>query len=194
MKKGRKILVLFSVALLVSASVPQVFAQTSDPTVPVPETTEYDHLGLFTRLSAKYNVDVASLTVLVEQGYEPSEIWLALELKTLSPTLTMEQALADAQTVDGRGWGVLADMQGIKPGSNEFHQLKAQLSLNTNTTGPRTTNTTGYRNAYKDSNGDGVCDNCSGDGIPNRDGTGSRNGAGGMNGRGGKQVSKKGRN
>ena len=212
MKKGRKILVLFSVAILISASVPQVFAQTTDPVVPGPTATEDDHLRLFARLSEKYNVEVASLTVLLEQGYEPNEIWLALELRTLTPTLTMEQALAAAQTVDGRGWGVLANMQGITPGSDEFHALKTQLSLNTNTArranaanrantaSTQGANGSGYRNGYQDDDGDGLCDNdCNGDGIPNRDGTGSRNGAGGRNGaaganeRGRKQGPGKGR-
>ncbi|MEJ5184049.1 MAG: hypothetical protein WHT81_02900, partial [Rectinemataceae bacterium] len=75
------------------------------------------------KLASAFNVDVALLTSLYEQGYTPGEIWLALEIAKVTET-PLEEAIPLAADAQGHGWGVLAAILEIAPGSEAFHALK----------------------------------------------------------------------
>ncbi|MDH7483855.1 MAG: hypothetical protein QHH01_04430 [Spirochaetales bacterium] len=75
------------------------------------------------KLASSFNVDVVLLTSLYEQGYTPGEIWLALAIMQASDT-SLEEAIPLAADAQGHGWGVLAAILEIAPGSEAFHALK----------------------------------------------------------------------
>lgn len=75
------------------------------------------------KLALAFNVEMDMLTSLLEQGYTIGQIWLALEIMHATDT-SLEEAIPLTADAQGHGWGVLASILGIDPGSEEFHALK----------------------------------------------------------------------
>lgn len=186
--KGKMIMLLGAVALgLVPVS--SSYAQTTVPpettpvageVQPVPgvcldEDGDCDHLNLLTRLSETFGVELQALVDLVEQGYEPEEIWLALEIAAVSEGTTFEDALVMAKDQDGHGWGLLAKMVGVKPGSEEFRAMKEKYSPWGNGGGAAGARDDAVRNNAAHRNGQG---NGKQDGQGNGSGNGRGNGRG----------------
>lgn len=135
MTMKRKIIALAAILALAFAAGQNLFAQTDDQTDPqdledqitaVDQTGQGDLTALLTRLSIQYNVELTVLQDLSAQGYEPGQIWLALEI-TAASTTTLQDALVLVDETEGHGWGVLAQKLGIAPGSAEFFALKEKL-------------------------------------------------------------------
>lgn len=53
----------------------------------------------------------------------PGEIYLALEISSIA-RISLDNVLSIYKTDKNKGWGYIAKQAGIKPGSEEFHQLK----------------------------------------------------------------------
>ena len=58
----------------------------------------------------------------------PGEIYLALEISKIAK-VPLDDVLSVYKTDKSKGWGFIARQAGIKPGSDEFHQLKNSASL-----------------------------------------------------------------
>ena len=81
------------------------------------------------RLSAQFDLPLPEVKVLVGTVDAPADAFLCLQLGqwTHKP---LEVVTAAYQAGKGKGWGVLAQELGVKPGSEEFHALKeGRLSL-----------------------------------------------------------------
>ena len=77
-----------------------------------------------TNLSLSYDVSAQKIDYLnVTVKMEPAEIYLSLELSKLSGK-SIDQVIEIYQVNKAKGWGVIAQELGIKPGSPEFHNLK----------------------------------------------------------------------
>ncbi len=97
MTMKRKIIALAAILALAFAAGQNLFAQTDDQTDPqdledqitaVDQTGQEDLTALLTRLSIQYNVELTVLQDLSAQGYEPGQIWIALEITAASLRLS----------------------------------------------------------------------------------------------------------
>jgi len=53
----------------------------------------------------------------------PGEVYLALEISRIAK-ISVDDVLSHYKSNKSKGWGYIANQAGIKPGSEEFHQLK----------------------------------------------------------------------
>ena len=150
MTMKRKIIALAGILALAFVAGQNLFAQTDSPDLEdeiaqVNQAGEEDLTALLTRLSVQYNVELTVLLDLNAQGYEPGQLWLALEIRSASDK-TLAEALTLVGETKGHGWGVLAQALGIKPGSAEFFALKTKL-------GERNENMVATMNHEREKNG-----------------------------------------
>jgi len=131
----RNIITCVAILALAFAAGQNIFAQTTGQTdtqnlelkiTAVNQAGEVDLTALLTSLSIRYSVELTVLRDLSAQGYEPGQIWLALEITAASDT-TLPDALVLAGETEGHGWGLLAQTLNIKPGSAEFFALKEKF-------------------------------------------------------------------
>jgi len=82
-------------------------------------------LGAFKAdLSVTFGASGPQLEGLFQVFSDPSDVYMTLRLGELAKR-PVEQVVAEYQSHKGQGWGVIAQNLGIKPGSSEFHALKA---------------------------------------------------------------------
>jgi hypothetical protein len=83
-------------------------------------------LGGFTaQLSAEFGAKQAQLqTWMKTEKLQPAEVYLVLELGRIAKK-PPAAVLATYRKNKGKGWGVVAQAVGVKPGSPEFKALKA---------------------------------------------------------------------
>lgn len=80
--------------------------------------------GFLNHLSVLYNVPEEELEPLItEAEMTPADVYMTVVVADLTET-PIEDVAAEYQASEGRGWGEIAKQLGIKPGSQEFHQLK----------------------------------------------------------------------
>jgi hypothetical protein len=142
MKNKKALIALLALMAVSFFAVGNLSAQTLPPTpVVVADGTPEDEMDLealnpqnqaelqvlLVTLGERYQVDLVVLNGLIDKGYGVQEIWLALEIQKATGS-TLEDALAKAKGVDGHGWGLLAKVLGIKPGSAEFMALKGKIA------------------------------------------------------------------
>src|SRR5512143_705407 len=84
-----------------------------------------DPTGFIKMLSARHGIPEQEIRQAQEtQGLGAADLFMATALAnaTHRPVLSVAQEYKKNQ---GKGWGVLAQEMGIKPGSSEFHALKS---------------------------------------------------------------------
>ena len=150
MTMKRKIVALAGILALSLVAGQNLFAQTDTPDLEdeitqVNQAGEQDLTALLTRLSIQYSVELTVLQDLSAQGYEPGQLWLALEIRSASDK-TLADALVLVGEAEGHGWGLVAQALGIKPGSAEFFALKTKL-------GERNENVVATMNHEREKNG-----------------------------------------
>jgi hypothetical protein len=75
------------------------------------------------KLSAQFGVPVPNVEAIMRSVPRPSDAFMVLHVGQVTNT-PPERALQTYQANKGKGWGVIAQRMGIKPGSAEFHALK----------------------------------------------------------------------
>ena len=150
MTMKRKIVAFAGILALALVAGQNLFAQTDkadleDEITQVNQAGGQDLTALLTRLSIQYSVELTVLQDLSAQGYEPGQLWLALEIRSASDK-TLADALILVGETEGYGWGVLAQALGVKPGSAEFFALKTKL-------GERNENVVAAMNHEREKNG-----------------------------------------
>ncbi len=84
-----------------------------------------DMNNFLTEASATFQVEKSVVSLLIERDkMEPAEAYMALRLQELSKK-PLETVVETYKKNKGKGWGAIAKELGIKPGSPEFHKLKA---------------------------------------------------------------------
>ena len=79
-------------------------------------------------ISAQFDVERANIDAAMRiDKMEPAEVYIALELALISGK-PLETVIIIHKDNMGKGWGVVAQALGIKPGSEDFKQLKASVS------------------------------------------------------------------
>ena len=78
-------------------------------------------------LAVRYNVAEKKLELMrSELQMTAGDMYMALEVGKISKR-SLDDVLGVYKNSNGQGWGHIAQQMGIKPGSPEFHQLKANL-------------------------------------------------------------------
>ena len=81
-------------------------------------------------LSLTFDVSNGTLDGLFEVMSKPSDVYMCLRIGEVAKQ-PIDRVVDEHQKHKGQGWGVIAKNLGIKPGSEEFHALKAgRLSSN----------------------------------------------------------------
>lgn len=79
---------------------------------------------LRTNLNERFTVGDSIISNVVKSVAKPSDAYMVLKLAEMSG-LTSDAVLKKYQSSKDKGWGVMAQNLGIKPGSAEFKALKA---------------------------------------------------------------------
>ncbi|MCE1195437.1 hypothetical protein LWX53_02925 [bacterium] len=90
------------------------------------QAAEGDPAAILAKLAEKFGVDQAALQAYYDAGATPGELWLALEISATTAT-PLADAIVLAKGAEGHGWGVLAQVLSVKPGSDEFFALKGKI-------------------------------------------------------------------
>ena len=81
-------------------------------------------------LKLTFDVSDGTLDGLFQIMTDPSDVYMCLRVGQVAAQ-PIDRVVEEFQAQKGQGWGVIAKNLGIKPGSEEFHALKAgQLSTN----------------------------------------------------------------
>ena len=81
-------------------------------------------------LRLSFDVSNGTLDGLFEVMSKPSDVYMCLRIGEVAKQ-PLDRVVDERQKHKGQGWGVIAKNLGIKPGSEEFHALKAgRLSSN----------------------------------------------------------------
>jgi hypothetical protein len=80
--------------------------------------------GFQLKISAQFGVPLPQVQTVVQQVAQPADAFMVFQLGEMAqkPPETVVQTYTANKT---KGWGVIAQQLGIKPGSPEFHALKA---------------------------------------------------------------------
>ena len=79
--------------------------------------------GFSVKVSAQFGVPVPQVQAVIQTVDRPADAFMVFQLGQMvqKPPETVMQVY---QANKGKGWGVIAQRLGIKPGSPEFHALK----------------------------------------------------------------------
>jgi len=81
-------------------------------------------------LRLTFDVSNGTLDGLFEVMSKPSDVYMCLRVGEVAKQ-PIDRVVQEHQKHKGQGWGAIAKNLGIKPGSEEFHALKAdRLSMN----------------------------------------------------------------
>lgn len=87
-----------------------------------------DSSGFRTTLATRFRIGNAEINAVFSNVDRPADAYMVLRLGELSHR-SPEYVLEQYHAYKDKGWGVLAKRLGIKPGSREFHALKAGHDL-----------------------------------------------------------------
>ena len=82
-----------------------------------------DPTGFRARFAARFKIGDAQITAVLGNMPSPADAYIVFRLGEMA-RLPTDRVLREYRTSKGRGWGVIAQSLGIKPGSAEFHALK----------------------------------------------------------------------
>lgn len=91
---------------------------------------EADYLDFRARLAARFNIGGLEVNAVLGNVGKPADAYIVLRLGEISRHPT-DYVLERYKANKGKGWGVLAQSLGIKPGSSEFQALKRGSDLYT---------------------------------------------------------------
>ena len=105
---------------IASVAVARDFAWLDDLSV----QAEADLSGFRARLGGRFHIGDVEVNAVLNNVETPGDAYMLLRLGELSGQ-PVKVVLAEYRENRGKGWGALARSLGIKPGSREFHALKA---------------------------------------------------------------------
>ena len=82
-----------------------------------------DPAGFRASIAARFQIGDAQITAVLGNVAGPADAYIVLRYGEMSRHPT-DYVLREYKASKGKGWGVLAQRLGIKPGSEEFHALK----------------------------------------------------------------------
>jgi hypothetical protein len=87
---------------------------------------EADIGGYKARLAADFGTSEKTISLMLEkENMKPGDAYMALKISDVAK-VPVETVITEFKNNRDKGWGVIAKNLGIKPGSAEFHALKAK--------------------------------------------------------------------
>ncbi|NIM01674.1 MAG: hypothetical protein GTN89_12765 [Acidobacteria bacterium] len=124
MHNSRKVIPACALACALLVSAPASAGGLDSFLAEIDVTASAD-LGAFKAdLSLSFNVSDREVDGLFRVMSDPSDVYMCLRIGELADQ-PIEKVVAEHREHKGQGWGVIAKNLGIKPGSAEFHALKA---------------------------------------------------------------------
>ena len=124
MKSIRKVITALAFACALIVHVPAA-AGGLDSFLGEIDVTARADLGAFkVDLRLSFGVSDSEIGGLFEVMSSPSDVYMCLRIGELADK-PLDKVVAEHKQHKGQGWGVIAKNLGIKPGSDEFHALKA---------------------------------------------------------------------
>ncbi len=124
MKSIRKVITALAFACALIVPVPAA-AGGLDSFLGEIDVTARADLGAFkVDLRLSFGVSDSEIGGLFEVMTAPSDVYMCLRIGELA-NQPIDKVVAEHKKHKGQGWGVIAKNLGIKPGSDEFHALKA---------------------------------------------------------------------
>ncbi len=124
MNRTHKTLAALAFACALLVSVPAQAGGLDSFLAEIDVTAKAD-LGAFKAdLRLSFNTSDREIDGLFRVMSEPSDVYMCLRVGELADQ-PIERVVTEHQKHKGQGWGVIAKNMGIKPGSAEFHALKA---------------------------------------------------------------------
>ena len=124
--KRKGFLVLSLIVLLGSSAAAGDFDWVKDFNI----WAQADPTDFRARIAARFQIGDAQITAVLGNVSSPADAYIAFRLGEMSRQPT-DYVLRQYKTSKGKGWGVIAQSLGIKPGSAEFHALKNGQDLYT---------------------------------------------------------------
>jgi hypothetical protein len=121
--KLQKILLIASVIFLLVSSAAIVAAGDFDWLKDLNIRAEADPSGFRAQLAARFKIGDTQVGVVLGNVDKPADAYMVLRLGEMSSKPT-DYVIEKYKAGKGKGWGVLAQSLGIRPGSREFHALK----------------------------------------------------------------------
>ncbi|PLY04220.1 MAG: hypothetical protein C0622_03160 [Desulfuromonas sp.] len=123
--KSKRILILTLIFLLfASGAIATDFEWMRNMNV----RAEADASGFRTQLATRFHIGESEVGVILGNVERPADAYMVLRLGEMAGKPT-DRVLRQYREGKGRGWGVMAQRLGIKPGSAEFKQLKESDDL-----------------------------------------------------------------
>lgn len=82
-----------------------------------------DISGFNTSLSAHFGIPLPDIHALATTVPSPADVFICLEISRMTG-IHLDEVVQTYRDNNGKGWGVIAQELGIKPGSDAFHALK----------------------------------------------------------------------
>ena len=124
MKNIRKVITALAFACALIVPVPAAAGGLDSFLAEIDVTAQVD-LGAFKAdLRLSFHVSDSEVSGLFEVMSAPSDVYMCLRIGELAEQ-PIDKVVAEHKKHKGQGWGVIAKNLGIKPGSAEFHALKA---------------------------------------------------------------------
>ncbi len=124
MKPQKIFLAISLVFLLVSVAAASDFAWIHDFNL----RAEADPFDFRARLAARFNIGGLEVNAVLNTVEKPADAYIVLRLGEICKRPS-DYVLEKYRANKGKGWGVLAQSLGIKPGSSEFQALKRGSDL-----------------------------------------------------------------
>jgi len=124
--KPLKILFMILMALLLFSSIS--FAGDFDWVKDFNIRAEADPSGLRARFEARFQIGDLEIKTVLGNVEKPADAYILLRLGEMS-NLPIAHVIEKYKAKKGKGWGVLAQSLGIKPGSDDFKALKQGQDL-----------------------------------------------------------------
>jgi len=124
MKDSRKVMLALALVCAVLAPVPAAAGGLDSFLGEINLTAQAD-LGAFKAdLRLSFGKSDSEISGLFEVVSDPADVYMCLRIGELAEQ-PIDRVVAEHRAHKGQGWGVIAKNLGIKPGSAEFHALKA---------------------------------------------------------------------
>ena len=89
---------------------------------------EADPMDFRARLEARFKIGDLEIDAVLGHVENPADSYMLFRLGEIAHQ-PIERVIRHYDAQKGKGWGVLAKSLGIKPGSQEFHELKQHQDL-----------------------------------------------------------------
>ena len=124
MKNTRKVIIALAFACVLIVPVPAIAGGLDSFLAEIDVTAKSDLGGFKADLRLSFNASDSEINGLFEVMSAPSDVYMCLRIGELAEQ-PIDKVVAEHEQHKGQGWGVIAKNLGIKPGSAEFHALKA---------------------------------------------------------------------